>query len=810
LNYFYKCVEPRKQRKNKIYLAITFNNIGLTKKVQGHYEEARNYLKEALELCKKANQSEELSTILNNLGLVYDAQGNYDKAIQFYFESLQVDKNSNHFTQLNNLGLIYNFQGKYQEAIKFMDQALQSARNAGSPLNIATATQNLGLIYSDMGNGEKALEYYQEALDIFKKLQNRDGMASALANLIVLCSENNDDYNALSYSDNAISMIDSLNDPNIVLTIINNVTLAYSKFGKLEKFLSYFDKLLSLIDKVENPLILGNLLLNVGTIYSYLEKLDKSEEYFDKSLKILDDARHYFGDVESRQHFSLKFNDYYSAYFDILFKLSNFSKAYVISEANRSKTLNELIIESKSDFTSDGDSNIVAKDRETDYSLKLISRQISHTNNNEESERLKALQDSLYNIKMVIKEQLKHASPKYSAIKYPEPINVEEIKNELDEGTALLSYKAGLSNFYVSVITKNSFEIVKLDSVDIIKEDVNAFYNSIISGKREISKSFIKRNRTLYDKLLAPVEKIIGGKSTLLIIPDGTLYYLPFEALLTKDITETDLDKISNFDFSSLPHMIKDYDISYLPSATMLKIFKLYNGPEAPKDFICFADPVFASENETGISPNNEIGEIKKTLRSGKEYTELERLQATGVEADEISRLFNSESVTVYKREAANEDNLKKEDLSQYKYLHFATHGLINESKPQFSKLALSYDLASEEDGFLDVREIFELKLNAEMVVLSACETGLGKEVKGEGIIGLTRAFIVAGAKRVVVSLWSVSDESTKDLMIDFYKSINSGMSKSSALREAKLKMINSVKYSHPYYWAPFVMFGER
>jgi CHAT domain-containing protein len=203
----------------------------------------------------------------------------------------------------------------------------------------------------------------------------------------------------------------------------------------------------------------------------------------------------------------------------------------------------------------------------------------------------------------------------------------------------------------------------------------------------------------------------------------------------------------------------------------------------------------------------NGSGEIA-TIRG---WGTLGPLPNARAEVQKIASLYSKDQVTVLEGKQASEKNFKQTDLQEYKRIHFASHGLIDEEKPEFSSLVLSSDEKGSEDGYLTMREVFDLKLNADLVVLSACKTGLGKEVRGEGVTGISRAFLCAGTPSVLVSLWDVYDKSTADFMASFYKNMETkNMNKSAALREARLQMIASKKFSHPYYWAPFVLIGNK
>jgi CHAT domain-containing protein len=217
------------------------------------------------------------------------------------------------------------------------------------------------------------------------------------------------------------------------------------------------------------------------------------------------------------------------------------------------------------------------------------------------------------------------------------------------------------------------------------------------------------------------------------------------------------------------------------------------------KQLLAFADPALPMGNQ------------KKGQSSVRSWVgTLSDLPYAKMEVEGIAQLYPHEVISIYYGNQASEKNLKHMDLESYQRLHFASHGLIDEEKPQFSALVLSPDPNDEEDGFLTMREVFELKLNADLVVLSACKTGLGKTIRGEGVSGLSRAFLSSGARNVLVSLWNVYDSSTASFMKSFYRNMQQdGTDKLKALKDARMRMIQSGKYSHPYYWAPFILIGK-
>jgi CHAT domain-containing protein len=325
----------------------------------------------------------------------------------------------------------------------------------------------------------------------------------------------------------------------------------------------------------------------------------------------------------------------------------------------------------------------------------------------------------------------------------------------------------------------------------------------------------VGRRSATCDKNAGAAGKMLVGKRELIIIPDGVLHRLPFEALLGS--TSAKASAITSSDPRRWPYLVGQFAVSYAPSVSAWASLKDYHKEAgAPqKAFVAYANPNY---NRQGQRQNDSIL-ASMTRGAGVERLKLDQLRYSRYEVEEIARLFREGETKLYLDDEASEENVKAEDrLSRYRIVHFSAHGMISETRPRLSGIVLALPKAgndgkttSKEDGLLSAYEIFNLKLNAELVTLSACETGLGKEVGGEGIMGLMRAFIYAGTPSVVVSLWRVDDESAADLMIGFYKYWQGGgkgkLSKAEALRRARLDAIQ--QGSLPYYWAPFILVGR-
>jgi CHAT domain-containing protein len=369
---------------------------------------------------------------------------------------------------------------------------------------------------------------------------------------------------------------------------------------------------------------------------------------------------------------------------------------------------------------------------------------------------------------------LEELYPTYFNLKHNAKIpDVAAIQKKLTDDSALISYfvATGDSVVYAFVITKSNLKVYEKPLADEYDMYISGYRNAMYY---DAPNTYKKTARALHDQLFS--FKLPGNIRKLVIIPSGRMATIPFEALISADID------INTTSFSAIPYLIKDYSFSYLYAAS------LYLNPHVE------------------LPPNPTISLFAPVEFKGRRLTTL---PATATEVNDIGNLFagSSSEVSMFIKDKATVSEVKSEAVTQSKYLHFATHGIVDERRPERSQICLA---TGEDDmGSLYSGDIYALNLSADLVVLSACETGLGKISKGEGIIGLTRALIYAGSNNLVVSLWRVGDASTSLLMTDFYRSMLQGNNYAQALRAAKLGMIKSVEYSSPYYWAPFVLIGE-
>jgi CHAT domain-containing protein len=419
-------------------------------------------------------------------------------------------------------------------------------------------------------------------------------------------------------------------------------------------------------------------------------------------------------------------------------------------------------------------------------------------------------------------KRLEKDYPAYASLKYPKVYDVPVIQKDLlNKNSQLIAFVVGDNRSFGFLVRKENFRMVLLppsgDIDRLIRKYRKTLVNPLIFPDEDDedividnTQSHLATGLQLYQVLLSKLTKDTPANiNELIVIPDGVIYYLPFETVLRK------LHSGSQKFAMGREYLLHKYSIVYTPSASVQGAITLQANLRSPeklakrKDFLGFGDPEFKPrrKQKKGFKYN-------PTFKQQGFY-DLDRLYNTITELQQISSLFG-ESQTTFLRKKALESTVKK-NISNYKYIHFATHGILDEKNPEFSGVVMNIvQKDQKEDGFLQASEIFDLHLNADLVTLSACETGLGKVIKGEGMVGLTRAFLFAGTPSIIVSLWTVADESTSKLMIHFYTFLKQGLNKDESLRKAKIALMKDSnsgtgeKFHDPFYWGPFILNGVR
>jgi CHAT domain-containing protein/Flp pilus assembly protein TadD len=868
-------------------VANTLDNIGLSYLDAGELQKALDHISQALALFRELNERPGIANTLNNIGGVYLTWGDYRKALEYFDEALELRRALGHHREeaiaLNNIGRVYELLGEAQKALDYDQLALELGRKLQLRGIEATSINNIGIVYDWLGDRDKALEDYKQALDIFRATNNRNGEASSLNNVASFYVHTlNDPQTAIEYTrkaleirralgqriaeanelDNLGFMQNKLGDARKAIEYhrqalemrralghrpgeaasLTNLGAAHFALGELQPAFDYFNQALAMHRTMGRKSMEAISLYGLAQVESKRGNLDAARSRMEEALNIIESLRGKAATQDLRASFLAKKQDYYEFYIDLLLRTHTQepAKRYDLvalqaSERARSRSLLELLTEARIDVDQGIPPELKQRERITYSRIAFLQSRLvgAYSEPKPDQEKVKALEEEMKKVD-VEREQLnmeiREKHPRYASLQYPAPLGLKEIQSLLDERTVLLEYALGKDTSFLFAVTSNDFLVARLPASTSIAQHVGALREAItVRPQRNALGKQINNSRELYRELIGPAEKVLSNKQKLIIVPSGILHYLPFEVLLSSGDEKT----LPAANSSAWPYLLRRYAISYVQSAGVLASLRR-RGDEAPppkKTFLAFADPDYG--NETAAEP----GFVRARVRSAfgdQQSFKLQRLIESRREVEEIAKLHSRNQVDLFLGDQATEENVKATSLADYRYIHFATHGLLNENRPPYSGLILS--LASEvsapqgdaqkspaagakpaeniraelEDGLLQVYEVFSLKLNADLVVLSACETGLGKDVKGEGLVGLTNAFLYSGARSVLVSLWNVQDRSTADLMVNLYKEMGHDHDRGEALRQAKLKLIEGRRYSQPYYWAPFVLVGER
>jgi CHAT domain-containing protein len=562
--------------------------------------------------------------------------------------------------------------------------------------------------------------------------------------------------------------------------------------------------------------------------------------------------------AELRDSFSANLQNFYASYVEILMQRhqlepnKNYAAlALAANERAKARGLLNLLAESNSDVRQGIDEKLLAKETELknllSARLENLTKVLSGKSKTEDTQKLKNEIEQIRAEYEQIQTNIRASSPRYSALTQPKTLSVEEIRTQvLDADSVLLEYALGETKSFLWVVTKDDFQTIQLPARSEIEKTARQFYDSLTARTRQIKfetateredrifradSNLQKFSGELSRMILSPAAPYLSNKR-LLVVTDGALQYIPFAALNISSFEDGNRKpQIANRK-SADRFLVETNEIVNLPSASALSILRreTRERPLAPKTLAILADPIFDKEDErfktlagkNKSKPENKtdfVAVAKNRTRGAddefitRDGLELPRLPFTRREAEMISSFVPAGQKEKLLDFEANRRAAMSSGLSDYRYVHFATHGFINNENPELSGIVLSLfdETGKDQDGFLRVGDIYNLKLPAELVVLSGCKTGLGKEIKGEGLVGMTRGFMYAGAKRVAVSLWNVNDEATAELMAQFYCEMLDGkkLSPAAALREAQIKMIKDNRWQNPHFWASFILQGE-
>lgn len=804
----------------KITTVAEETNILRQKGTRESQRQALEKFQEIIALSKiKQDKVWEIVALISS-GLIYQQLGELQNSLDFYLRGLELTREIGNrqyeASAINNVGYIQNIAGDYEKAIFYYNQSLELEREVGNVRGAAISLNNVGTAYLFLNDLPKAQEFYQKSLVLRREVKDERGEANTLNNLGLAFAKIGDNAKSLEFHTQAYELRKRLGDKRGEATSLGNLGKTFWVLGNKIKAFECFTQANDLADKLGERRVIADTFYWLAICEKDKGNLSKAIENLENGLQIVEQIRGELFSPELRLGYFSTVQQFYELYTDLLVSRYEKSKdekdvalALEMSERARTRSLVDLLQEARVNFRQTIDEKTLEKSLELQDALNAKYRQrtqiLSGKPTEEQVAKIKNEINSLVTELENLQIKIRRENPRYADLTQGTTASTKEIQALLDDETVLLEYKLGETRSFLWLVTKNSVKIFTLPPRKEIESVAKDFYASIVS--RDKPKEVVaaaELSKKLSEILLAPIASNIENKR-LAIVADGILQFIPFAALQTPN------SQIQN------PKSEIQNEIVVLPSASVLaELRRNSSAKKMPeKMLVIFADPIF-EVNDTRLAKNVKSAqkpmELSKVLRDFNLGETLPRLLSSRIEAKNISAFVTKNQADLNIDFDANRENATSETLANYRILHFATHGFLDTSRPELSGLVLSlYDKNGKaQDGFLRLNQIYNLNLNSDLVVLSACQTALGKDVRGEGLIGLTRGFMYAGARRVVASLWKVDDAATAEFMKHFYQNLlQKNLAPSAALRGAQIEMKQIPRFRAPYFWAGFTLQGE-
>ncbi|WP_082127338.1 CHAT domain-containing protein [Calothrix sp. 336/3] len=834
--------------KNPKAAARTLGNIALLYNSLGDSALSIRTYNQALDIYRKLDNKAQQSRILLYIGGVHQKNGQFNEALTSYNEALKLLNKEDYISEISiryGLARTYRDQKDYTKAFEAANLALKLSKKHKYSFQETASIGIIGSIYLVQGDYKNALYSYQKALDGYRN------------------------------SDLKVKEAETL----------NTISTAYEFQKQYQQAIKTLNEELKLRQTLQDKTGEAQVNYQIAINQRKLKNLETALTNIDSAIKIVENIRGNVQNTDLRTSYFATVQNYYKFKINLLMELhkKDPSKGYnaqaiETSEASRARGLVELLTEARANIRKGANPELLAEENRLQdlinakekIRLEIISSEkIRNPVLKANAEKLQTEIDELLNQQKQLETKIRQSNPKYANLKYPQPLKLAQIQQQLDKDTLLLQYSLGEERSFLWVVSPNSldtYELPKKSEID--KSAINLFclisdYSSkppSATNKENpcanIKTRIIEKAATeLSQLILAPVKSKLG-KKRLVIVADGALQYVPFAALVDLtaknppqqgkeeknqlckleennpkdnrgiDVTPDIPESGKKFNYQPL---FVNHEIVNLPSASTIAIQRQETRSSVGKKALAIlADPVYSAD-DAKIRLQNARNKEQKTKSSDSLGIEIERsalkrsadilnrsvwnrLPGTRKEAEEILKLVPKSSRLEAFDFEANYNWATSSALNQFRILHFATHGFVNDVNPELSGIVLSLVDKQGKDirGYLRLGDLFNLDYPADLIVLSACETGLGKEIQGEGLVGLTRGLMYAGAERLLVSLWKVDDEGTAAFMQEFYKQmLQDGKSANQALRATQLKMWQQEKWRNPNYWAAFTFLGE-
>ncbi len=770
-----------KKTENLVKETAQHINIGLLNLNQSDYNAALKHFERALDIAEKEKLTNETGKIIYNIGYVRYKQGKYGQAYNAYIKALKTFGNtislSDKAELLNNLGTIYKAYSDTETALEYYNNAMQACTTLGNKDLKARILNNIGNLYHNQNNYKQAITHFTQALTLEKEVGNKLNQAITLNNI-------GEVYKSMKQFDDAKKYYRQSLDIKNDLGYIWGEAYQYYCFGDLFQEMNeyqlakiYYDSASVFAEKIDAAGLTYKIFSACGDLSMQQYDTLAAETNYHKSIDIIESIRDGIGIETDRRHFIQSVVPVYKKYIGLKIKQNKTDEAFEYLERMKIRNLSNITNGGFAMYQTAMTGQEKRKQNELDRQIRSLNRDIKayyakNTKNvrnvaidflvekRKEIRKLrKQFERELYNNHPELRRFIESGDP----IAYKDAVKL--LKN--DEEAAII--------YVVQDTVTNCFVLRGFESKDLTIET----YEFPITKKKlhEMTQDIVEdwevhKMDEFYDLLIRPLKKSLEGVNQLCILPDSYLNYIPFQALKN---TETN------------HYLIEDFAIYYVYSLSLLSELRS-NQTYGRDSILAFGNPNFGN---SGIKKMNQV---------------FVALPKSEQEVISIGKIYGDKSQILLFNEAS-ETNFKKR-AKDYGVLHLATHGIFDEIDPMSSSVLLSAD--RKEDGFLSAGEIIKMKMNADLVVLSACETAKGKFSEGQEMLGLSRAFFGASVPTIIGSLWQVDDQSTKILMETFHNNSNNKIvNYAKALQAAQINLLRNTKYSDPYFWAPFVLVGD-
>jgi len=858
LDVYQGSVELSRAAGNRSLEAYALGNIGAVYWAEGEGTKALENYDPAFNLFRDLNDKRGQAFILYNIGLLHAARNESQEAFKNYEQALKLQRETGDdraaASTLNNIGLVYAFLGEHEKALEYYHQALSIRRSRNYRPGLALTLRNIGDLYAGQAESGKALEYYAEAVPLSEAVGDRRGLGYTFESIGMIHLRAKESQLAQSYFDKALRLFREIFHKLGEATTLANIGSAYALSGHPKQAMESYDQARSLFHAVGDRAGEARTLYETARVERARNNFSTAKERIEQAIEIAELLRGNVVTEDLRATYFATVQDYYDFEIDLLMAMHKLepSKNYdglalQTNERARARSLIDTLTESRVAIQEGVDPKLVQRERslaqQLDEKARFRTQLLSGKSNSEELAAAQKEIDELSREHEKVLLSLKESSSRYVSLTQPGPLLLSQIQKEVvDSNTLLLEYALGEEHSFLWAVTPStihSFELPKRSEIEKVTNELRESLRARSERPKgetpeqraerigRADAQYFQAAQILSRALLGPVVGELQN-NRLLIVAEGGLQYVPFAAL---PAPEDQRGSTTKGNVEPVPLIVKN-EVTNLPSASSLSVLRREAAArsKSSKTIFVFGDPVFeasdprinsslancarnigSARSSTPGIPNNKSAE-KEITNPDLSYQPLPRLLFSCDEALNILSLVPPSQRRQALDFEADRGLAMSEELRDYRIVHFATHAKIDTLHPRLSEVILSRirENGQQKEGSLTLSDIYNLKLSAELVVLSGCETALGKQVRGEGIIGLTRGFMYAGSPRVVASLWRVDDRVTSELIKIFYAGMfRKNLSPAAALKEAQVTILRKRNWSHPYYWAAFVIQGE-